>query len=113
MTFNPHKCVTADGAEIELGLAVFTNELEVGEVVGERVNQCCGCDDTAVRGQMYVPGSGWFSDHKGANKMVEAGHYCRHDHWFEVDTGHGVKSFNGERLATLFEGRSAAKEWSK
>jgi hypothetical protein len=110
--FNPHGNVTADGVLITEGLRVWTNEMKRGIVhtddnVGEHL--CCSDNknfDEAVhhpKGQMKVNG-GWFTDH---TVTCEDGFYCGHDHWFQVSTADGTKSFNGERLATVFEGRKA------
>jgi hypothetical protein len=114
--FNPHGNRTANGVVITEGLEVFTNELRVGKVVADERNDgmCCvkqGADpETHGNSGQIRLSQGWFSDHPTANKLVELGCHCRHDHWFTVETANGTVSMNGERLATFFEGRRAEDE---
>ena len=112
--FNPHGNVTADGVLIVEGLRVFTNEMEVGTVVSGEPSTCC-MNDLSEEDKAKHPegnaqvriGTGWFSDHEAGAHWVAGGCYCRHDHWFKVQTETSLKSFNGERIATRFEGRRA------
>jgi hypothetical protein len=108
--FNPHENCTAEGVIITMGLRVFTNELRIGEVILDAdADRCCGDGPDAGRAQKYEPFMGaWFSDHESANVIVAAGHACRHDHWFTIKLDDGGQSrMNGERLATVFQGRKA------
>ena len=114
--FNPHNNVTADGVVITKGLRVFTNEMEVATVIEDQdVHEfgCCSrekCADWTTHhetpGQLKVSG-GWFSDHTARGALCDEGCFCNHDHWFQVSTKNGTKAFNGERLATRFEGKRA------
>lgn len=112
--FNPHHNVTADGVLITEGLRVFTNELNVGVIVSDDTNgeyMCChdNTDGTThPKGQFRPSGTNvWFTDHAAAQAPNACKAGCRHDHWFTVSTDQGTKSFNGERIATVFEGRKA------
>ena len=101
--FNVHNNKTSDGVPITLGLAVFTNEMEVGTVVADtdrEPSKCCE-EPTHVNGQMYVSGGGWFTNHAARNSCDEPGKYCGHNHWFRVEVPNGKGgTFDGERLAT-------------
>lgn len=106
--FNIHKNVTADGVEITPGLRVFTNELAVGVVTIDRnQDRCCERGEAGghPKAQMYqTDPRGWFTDHRAGDACPR----CRHNHWFNVtyDEG-GGGMFDGERMATTFEGRKA------
>lgn len=119
--FNPHDSRTADGKIITLGLIVFTNEMEVGRVIGD-THTCCA-NHGAPAAQMQAEGA-YFTDHEHAPDPTVC--YCRHDHWFEVEaladtdgTEVHTRSMNGERLSTIFRSyggtveraRAQAPEW--
>jgi hypothetical protein len=114
--FNPHNNRTADGTIITEGLMVFTNELMPGKVVGDpdcREVTCCATRTSEVHDvpAQYQPeymNGGWYTNHRKGDEAVAQGCYCRHNHWFRIETSHGIKSMDGERLATVFEGRKAA-----
>lgn len=98
--FNPHGNVTADGVLITEGLEVFTNELEVGKVVedphGSQGERCCLKAEHVGQLRNEI---GTFTDH--SKQECDAGGWCRHNHWFTIETAKGTKSFDGERLATV------------
>lgn len=107
-TFNVHSNRTADGVLIIPGLRVWTNEMVQGVVISDdhapREGVCCG-NPEHQNGQVFIRDMrGWFTDHSAT---CEDGKYCTHNHWFTVETANGTKSFDGERLATKFEGREA------
>jgi len=110
MTFNIHGTKTGDGVVITEGLAVVTNDVEVGRVKIDRDSSCCG-DPNDSASQMRVGGV-IYTDHDEARDAVAQGCYCSHDHWFEVvlapDWTRTVLQ-NGERLATVGYGVNAAK----
>lgn len=102
--FNPHNNRTADGVVITVGMAVFTNEMNLVRVVSDDTSSYqCTCENhDKPDGQIYLNGT-WFSDHPRANALVTKGCYCRHDHWFTVEAPEGEQGsgrFNGERLGT-------------
>lgn len=103
VTFNPHRNVTADGVVITVGLRVFTNNLDAGVVTEDTYADRCGCGTNHARAQVLLNG-GWFTDHRAGDDCPR----CRHNHWFTVtlDTG-GSALMDGERMATVFEGRRA------
>lgn len=108
-TFNPHGNLTADGKTVSVGLLVIINDLRPAKVVSDDTfgPQCCGRVDHS--GQTYING-GIFADHSKAD--CSDGKFCRHDHWFTVEYPNGnTDKFNGERLATKFEGRTALQAW--
>lgn len=115
--FNPHNNVTADGVVITEGLRVFTNNLDVGEVISDSTSTCClePTDDPELldhrrtscpKGQQRI-GNTYFTDHQATTEYPHTA--CRHDHWFDVmlDNDGGTVMMNGERMATVFEGRRA------
>lgn len=129
--FNPHLNKTADGVVITPGLKVFTNELTIGTVVSDDNDapfRCC--QPTSVVGSHYDPipkedyldraqlehliesgqmtvNNAIFTNHNYVCELSASYDPCGHDHWFTVQTKNGTKSFNGERLATVFEGKKA------
>jgi hypothetical protein len=119
--FNPHGNVTANGVLITEGLMVITNEMEAGRILvdessGEHLccsdNKCFPGAEHHSKGQVQLSGA-WFTDHELGVNAVDGGCYCRHNHWFRVETKRGTKSFDGERVATYFQGRSAQAMWDE
>jgi hypothetical protein len=103
--FNPHQSKTADGVLIVEGLVVYTNEMAVGKVVGDRdgsgqSGMCCNESDHDRAAQMRS-GTGIYTDHRIAN-VIRLTCRCAHDHWFTVETANGTRDMNGERLSTTF-----------
>ena len=105
-SFNRHANVTADGVVIVEGLRVITNEMRHGTVVKDRNESMC-CERSHDKAQLQQRGT-WFTDHDKGRDCVGRCTACRHNHWFDVeydDGGGGM--FDGERMATAFEGVSA------
>ena len=112
--FNPHRSVTADGVLIVPGLWVWTNDCDLARVMSDDAagsgNSCCA-PNGAEHGKAAQMRSGgiWYSDHEAGVNAVDGGCYCRHDHWFTVETAKGTRSFNGERLGTRMPGLGRAE----
>lgn len=110
-TFNIHGSKTADGVVIVEGLAVVTNDLEIGRVRTERTTGCC--ETANHRAAQLQMGSQFFTDHDKGNAAVTQGCPCRHDHWYEVEVpaGGGTRMVlqNGERMAQRGYGIDARK----
>jgi hypothetical protein len=64
----------------------------------------------ALNGQMRIEGT-WFTNHQLDNKECPSPYNCRHNHWFRVATKNGTKAFDGERMATVFEGTPATLKY--
>lgn len=112
-TFNIHGTKTGDGVLIVEGLAVVTNDVEVGRVRTDRNYGCC--ENENHRAAQVTSGGAVFTAHIKCDEAAVEGCSCRHDHWFEVQvpTGNGDYRMvlqNGERLATVGYGRNAERE---
>ena len=93
MTFNVHGNKTSNGVTIVKGLKVLNYDYVEGVVLSddherEYMCNCAHQHDNDLTEDFRISG--------GTCKTN-----CRHDHWFNVETQSGTKSFNGSRLKAI------------